>query len=191
MSCIGGYNDYSHLDYKTEKPTGIDLPKVFVKNVAKYCASQLDLEEVNAVGYTSVKWNLDDCSAMFRAAPELYGADDWYDWCMIQIMEEDKPFPVSYIARISGFVKFQQSPHVYASITVSTTSISMDMLEKEFVLGFELGTEPWHSFLVEATNITNPLFVFENKGGHIDQYFCALPRRRWAGYFRKMIAKYN
>ena len=41
--------------------------------------------------------------------------------------------------------------------------------------------------IVSAHNVSGPLFVFENNGGSISEYFCALPRREWVGYFSSRI----
>ena len=79
---------------------------------------------------------------------------------------------------------------LYAVIHSASKNLSLKTIEEEFVAEFKFGREDKCIFIVDADAIISPLFVFKNYGGigaDKENYFCALPQRKWAQYFDRRI----
>ena len=123
----------------------------------------------------------------FFSTNAFEGKGRWYDWCLVEFQNSSHSQWVQYAACISGFVQFAQEDNAHVLITTSTNQVYMQKVDEEFIVEFGLGDENIHHLLIDTKCIAHPLFVIENSGGYMNQYFCALPKRRWGRYFGSRI----
>ena len=88
-----------------------------------------------------------------------------------------------------SLVKFDRNVMVmdismYIVVSLSHDCISMHDLEQKFVGKYTMSNQ---MVIVPVSAITHPLARWENEGGGKDEYFCALPHRKWPGYFSARI----
>lgn len=156
-----------------------------------------------------------DDGIIFHAS-ENFKKREWYDFCMVQFHCEDKGAASNYIcpARIEGFFKYNTTvssvptPHlindmdytveeiqesrmqdnnIYAVIHTFTNYLTWRQLEKNFVMGFELGELDKCVYIVKIESILDPLFVLQDEGNHSSNYIVSLPYRKWGRYFSQRI----
>ena len=149
-------------------------------------------------------------------ASELSSGSPWYDHAMVQFHEDGKELSdTTSPARIYGFYRYNSkgvpTPRLindlgmtssqikaadandnklYAVIHTASKYLSWQTIEKDFVAQFKFGDEDKCIFIIDVDAIISPLFVFKNFGGSDsdkENYFCALPRRKWAQYFDRRI----
>ena len=118
-------------------------------------------------------------------------------------MEEDGTSKTAFFpGRILGFFKFTKGIHLdnedfdhhslHVVLQTSIEPLSMKDLESKFIERFLLGADPDVDYsVVPVECIAHPLFVFKNYGGHLNEYFCALPERKWGCYFGNKIVVAN
>jgi hypothetical protein len=79
---------------------------------------------------------------------------------------------------------------IHVVIESSHDVVSMDALSQSFVKKFKMPTSSKladSTYLVPISTIAHPLCVFKNYGRSVNEFFCALPRRKWSGYFSAQI----
>ena len=187
MSTNGTYKTHSYCWRKNRSRMPIRVPKRFLKNVSKHCARVRRIQTANATRYMCQKIELDGRVENFCPTNAFKGKGMWYDWCLVEFQISSNSQWVQYAACISGFVQFAGEDTVHISITTSTNQVSMQKMDKKFIVEFELGNKNDHHLLIDTRCIAHPSFVFENSGGYMNQYFCALPKRRWGRYFVSRI----
>ena len=148
------------------------------------------------VGYTSLKTKLEGRNECFRATDEFHGGS-WYDWCMVEYNIDGS---VSlYPSKIHAFISFEDrvfenstsmcdEDDVFAVVQSSVQPLHISQLEDEFISSIELGFDAEvHYQVVPVESIVRPLYVFKNYNGSKKEFFCSLPRRKWARYFGDKI----
>jgi hypothetical protein len=158
----------------------------------------------NVRGYTCMKTWLNGRKEIFRCTPKHQGSDPWFDWCLVKFrggVLNDEPLREGiYPAHILGIFQYNTSgivdSDVRVCVRVSDDCLNMEKFKKEFISKFTVGVSKYEEYaaieqsshtVVSAKDICGPLFVFENNGGHVSEYFCSLPRRDWIGYFGTKI----
>ena len=117
-----------------------------------------------------------------------YQGGYWYDCCLVDFGKEG-----SYAAKILGFFKVAERESncddgFCAVVHTLKKPVAVEEMRSSFVLPFELGDDVDVDFcVVPVYSIVQPLYVFENEGGKVGEYFCTLPRRRWARFFGDKI----
>ena len=136
---------------------------------------------------------------VFRCSPRYQGKEPWFDWCLIKFDKEEGDRDGLYPARILGIFQYETEgiADLGYKVCVRTSREALDMkkFKSDFVTKFTVDhTYQEHEEVIDAAltivpakNVSGPLFVFENNGGPISEYFCALPRREWVGYFSSRI----
>ena len=84
--------------------------------------------------------------------------------------------------------------HLYVVVHSSSTYLSLDDLQMNFICKFVLGDVNNCMYIIQVDDIVCPLFVFKNYGGEgkkAKDLFCALPQPNWGQYFENKIASHN
>ena len=147
------------------------------------------MTKANFSGYTEGKIRSDGIEHTFRAHPWFRG-HPWYDWGLVEYQAKGSSSSSdtrTYPARIYGFAKMEGSDEVRATIRTSARPLSWEKVKKDFVAGFEIGTEEKSYDFVPLTSIVSPLYVFRDRGGSPTKFFAALPKRYWSEYFDERI----
>lgn len=166
-----------------------NVPYRFVSTLTKHAFDLGEDGSFSVTGYTCCKMSHHGRDEIYRSAQHYRGNDCWYDWAMVQY--EQGGSLVCYPARILGFFRFRNSNTVHAVVQSTVQPLSMEQLEQDFVSKITIGSHPTDDYcVIEAKSIHHPLYVFPNIGGLKDEYFCALPKRRWAQYFGRKISQY-
>ena len=144
-------------------------------------------------GYTCCKMILKEREVTFRCSEDYMG-ERWFDWCLVEFEREGtRNETETYAAKVLGFYKIAESESYmndgfFAVVHTSDESVSFENLSSNFVHGFVLGQDLCYDiYVVPVYSIVHPLYVFKNEGGHVGQYFCSIPRRRWARYFGRKV----
>ncbi len=83
--------------------------------------------------------------------------------------------------------------HLYVVVHSSSTYVSLDDLQMNFVCKFVLGDVNNCMYIIKVGDIVCPLFVFKNYGGEgkmAKDLFCTLPQPNWGKYFGNEIASH-
>lgn len=183
-----------------------DVPTRFFAGLSSYAYKRGRRAAFEATGYACCKCEVDGRDEIFRATPQYYSDESWYDWCIVQFVEESvtrrkrrvvrTESVVNYAACILGI--FTISEHIggdhepnrpYAVVQISTKPLSMRDLRRDFVSKFELGCDLDEELCVVPVDhgIVHPLCVFRNYGGSNREFFSVLPKRSWGNYFSDAI----
>jgi hypothetical protein len=81
---------------------------------------------------------------------------------------------------------FLMQNYVYAVIQSSSGPISMEQLTDKFICSSVLNDDT-QTEVVEIETISSTLCVLKNYDGHLNSYFCGLPKRKWGHYFGQKI----
>ena len=160
-----------------------DVPHHFVSKVSEFMCSEGLSAGYKIDCYNSCVLTLHGREETFRSS-SCYMGEPWYDWCLFKATVNGKRR--TRPGRIMGFFLWRKKFH--AVVHKSVTALNMSRLEDEFIAKFELSGDPEKDYLIiSVKQITHPLFVFQNYGGSINEYFCSLPRRKWGRYFGDQI----
>ena len=83
---------------------------------------------------------------------------------------------------------------MYVVVHLSSTYLSLDDLQTNFVCKFVLGDVNNCMYIIKVDDIVCPLFVFNNYGGEgkkAKDLFCVPPQPNWGQYFGNKIASHN
>jgi hypothetical protein len=120
---------------------------------------------------------------IFHATLDFGDDGSWYDWCLVEWVDNDKQHN-TYPGKIIGFFSIHNL--VYAVIQSSSDPITMEQLCENFICNFVV-EEDQQMEVVEIEIISNPLCVYKNYGGPSNSYFCVLSKRKWGRYFGEKI----
>ncbi len=84
--------------------------------------------------------------------------------------------------------------HLYVVVHSSSTYLSLDDLQMNFVCKFVLGDVNNCMYIIKVGDIVCPLFVFKSYGGEgkkAKDLFCAFPQPNWVQYFGNKIDSRN
>ena len=202
---------------KYKQILSIDVSKVMKYTIRKFASDNGYRGPLNVTGYTrgTKVFSSVEGATQFHAS-ELSSGSPWYDHAMVQFHEDGKDLSdTTSPARIYGFYRYNSTGvptprlindlsmpssqikakdandnKLYAVIHTASKYLSWQTIEKDFVAQFKFGDEDKCIFIVDVDTIISPLFVFKNFGGSDsdkENYFCALPRRKWAQYFDRRI----
>ncbi len=172
-----------------------DFPDRCIQAIALHAAKNEYHQDYSVRGYTACKLLLDGRQEIFRAISSYMDDGHWYDWCLIGWVDDgvENTFP----ACILGFFDMDHSgssaeliDSVYVVIESSHDVVSMDALSQSSVKKFKMPTSSKladSTYLIPVSTIANPLCVFKNYGGSVNEFFCASPRRKWSRYFSAQI----
>ena len=172
-----------------------DVHSHFVDTLSRDAHSRGWSDGFNVLGYTCMKAMND----VFRCSPRYQGKEPWFDWCLIKFDKEEGDRDGLYPARILGIFQYETEgiADFGYKVCVRTSKEALDV--KKFKSNFVTKFTVDHIYqeheevidaaltIVPATSVSGSLFVFENNGGPISEYFCALPRREWVGYYSSRI----
>jgi hypothetical protein len=173
-----------------------DLPNRCIQAIALHAAKNEYRQDYSVWGYTACRLLLDGRQEIFRAISSYMDDGHWYDWCLIFWVDDgvENTFP----ACILGFFYMDHSgssaesiDSVHVVIESSHNVVSMDALSQSFVKKFKMPTSSKladSTYLIPISTIAHPLCVFKNYGGSVNEFFCALPRRKRSGYFSTQIS---
>ena len=180
----------SFLSYTCKKKkTSIKVNDRFVEAVSYHAhCSGLSTSELSVDGYTCCKIVCEDGEEHIFRATECYGGvEKWYDWCLANFILPGQTNMKSYPCCLLGLFRYtsgSDTDTVYAVVQSATEPVSSEKLMSEFVSRFEVNEHlDDHTCVIPVECISSPLFVFENSGGSIREYFCVLTRKKWGRYF--------
>jgi hypothetical protein len=172
---------------KDKKRARCDVPYYFVKTLTIFMFSQGYTQGYDMDCYNSCVLNLEGREVIFRSSSSYMG-DQWYDWCLFKSRIDNKK--MSRAGRILGFILLKKA--YFAIVQKSIKSVKMDVLQEEFIMQFQFSGNPEKDYcVVPIKQITHPLYVFENHGGSMNEYYCSIPRRCWGKYFGDRINRKN
>ena len=202
---------------KSKKKLDIDVSKVMKYTIRKFAVAHSWTGPLDVTGYTRGTKMFEgiEGASQFHASEYLSGSS-WYDHAMVQFYEDGKdPSDSMTPARIYGFFRYRskgvptpflihdlgkdptqiqserlEDDKLYAVVHTASDYLSWKTIERDFVAQFKFGREDQCIYIIDVDAIISPLFVFKNYGGvgsDRENYFCALPRRKWAQYFDRRI----
>jgi hypothetical protein len=162
--------------------------KLILQNISTHLIDLGWTDSYGLLGYTEMTLFLDGRYEQFRFC-ESYKGRIWYDSCLLEHWNEEKEATEIRAAQMHSLVKFDRNVMVmdismYIVVSLSHDCISMHDLEQKFVGKYTMSNQ---MVIVPVSAITHPLARWENEGGGKDEYFCALPHRKWPGYFSARI----
>jgi hypothetical protein len=135
-------------------------------------------------GNTTLTSHTSDGDCSFQAHP-WYHRKPWYDWAYVSFIEQIKCGDDQenlYPSKILRFFKLPYDMVQCAVVQCSVSPVPWDILERKFILEFNLGTCFNVSFvIVPVSSIVHPLCVFPNYGSNdSSSFFVVLPKQNWS-----------
>jgi len=204
---------------KKRMTVGIAVSDQLLYCVRKFAHGKQFHDEFSITGYTTLKISSDklgDVSVKYYANEYMYG-EPRYDFAMVRFLDNDRTIKMAP-AKVIGFIKYNLTKsiptpyfceelrqtlqeirnndtvdnHLYVVVHSSSTYLSLDDLQTNFVCKFVLGDVNNCMYIIQVDDIVCPLFVFKNYGGEgkkAKDLFCALPQPNWGQYFGNKIAR--
>ena len=206
---------------KKRMTVGITVSNQLLYCVRKFAHGKQFHDEFSITGYTTLKISSDklgDVSVKYYANKYMYGKPR-YDFAMVRFLDNDRTIKMAP-AKVIGFIKYNLTKsiptpyfceelrqtlqeiqnndivdnHLYVVIHSSSTYLSLDDVQRNFVCKFVLGDVNNCMYIIQVDDIVCPLFVFKNYGGEgkmAKDLFCALPQPNWGKYFGNKIASHT
>jgi hypothetical protein len=184
-------NNFSIHKKSDDKKLSVKFVEAMVRFISKYNAPST----ITVIGYTVCKLELDGRPEIFCVTSN-YGDDgEWYDWCLIEWEDHEETYPGHILGIFEYYVFGIHSKNYRGTLAFaivqssqSTSPMSMNRMSKDFISKFHMPEDlDEFTYCVPIDSIVNPLCVYKNFGGLVQDYFCTLPQQKWGRYFGDRI----
>ena len=171
-----------------------------VSQIVYFAWNQGWLKGFQVKGHTYCKMELLGRMELFLFEDNYRGGKSWFDWCLVECqcdegLETHAAMILSMFKIVTSGVVVKdlcedaaEEPSYYTVVQLSKGPVSMSNMERDFISPFSLGDDYDSDFkVVTLGSIIHPLAVFKNYGGHSEEHFCILPKRKWSRYFGDKI----